>query len=57
MIVLDASFTVKLVIGGENSEVARKLFRKWIRGGEIIATVNQILHYMNHLMLYGSTTS
>ncbi len=40
MIILDASFIVKLILEEEGSEVAEKLFREWIKRGEHIITVD-----------------
>ena len=40
MIVLDASFLVKLVVEEEGSKEARRLVRDWIGGGEVLATVD-----------------
>ncbi len=40
MIILDASFLVKLVLEEKNSTVAEKLFRKWIRDNEDIVTID-----------------
>ena len=43
MIVLDASFLVKLVLGEEGSGEARSLARSWARSGEVMATVDLAL--------------
>ena len=43
MIVLDASFLVKLVLGEEGSEKARNLTRSWAAGGEVLATLDLAL--------------
>lgn len=43
MIVLDASFLVKLVLEEEGSETARSLLRSWAGNGEILATVDLAL--------------
>ena len=40
MIVLDASFLVKLVVEEEGSREARRLVREWVGGGEVLATVD-----------------
>ena len=40
MIVLDASFIVKLVLEEDGSGVAEKLFREWVRRGEQVVTVD-----------------
>ena len=40
MIVLDASFIVKLVLEEEGSETAATLLKEWILGGETIKTVD-----------------
>jgi len=40
MIVIDASFLIKLVLEEKGSDTAEKLFKDWIIGGEDIATVD-----------------
>ena len=43
MIVLDASFLVKLVLGENDSRKARNLARSWARSGEALVTVDLAL--------------
>lgn len=43
MIILDASFIVKLVLQEENSSQTRELLRKWVLQGESFATVDLAL--------------
>ena len=43
MIVLDASFLVKLVLEEEGSQKARELVRSWARGGEALITIDLAL--------------
>ena len=43
MIVLDASFLVKLVLEENGSENARNLARSWAKGGETLATIDLAL--------------
>ena len=43
MIVLDASFLIKLVLEEKGSDIAEKLFKDWIIRGEDIITVDTAL--------------
>jgi predicted nucleic acid-binding protein len=43
LIVLDASFLVKLVLGEKGSEKARSLARSWAGSGEVLATMDLAL--------------
>ncbi len=43
MIVLDASFLVKLVLEEKGSDRARNLARSWARSGEVLATIDLAL--------------
>lgn len=57
MIVLDASFIVKLIIEENGSEIAGDLFKEWIKHGEKIITVDialsEILNALwKHYMLF-----
>ncbi len=57
MIVLDASFLVKLVITEEGSDKARKLMRLWVSSGEhLVVTEQALLEALNAIWKHGVKT-
>ena len=57
MIVLDASFLVKLVITEEGSDKARKLMRQWVSSGEhLVVTEQALLEALNAIWKHSVKT-
>lgn len=57
MIVLDASFLVKLVITEEGSDKARKLMRLWVSSGEhLVVTEQALLEALNAIWKHSVKT-